>query len=169
MTDAATNSKKRPLETAESSSAAGSSSSQQHPAAKRHKKDKQQQGDRKQQGQQGKGKKNKKPFEGKNPETDGLCSFVLRGKPCPMGDGKCAMKHDMSEFLKAKGPDLGERCPFFDATGSCKFGFQCRFAGAHMKDGKMVTEDRKARSASLVGAFSLCCAAADCWRERRCC
>lgn len=55
-----------------------------------------------------------------------LCAIVSRGEVCQFGDA-CKFSHDLEAYLASKPDDLGEECPNIKATGTCRFGFQCRF------------------------------------------
>ncbi|NXM52722.1 DUS3L synthase, partial [Illadopsis cleaveri] len=48
---------------------------------------------------------------------------------------RCRFLHDVSEYLAAKPPDLGQRCVLFDTFGRCPYGVTCRFGQAHLGDG----------------------------------
>ncbi|PIA13324.1 FMN-linked oxidoreductase [Coemansia reversa NRRL 1564] len=72
-----------------------------------------------------------------------LCPRISIGIECPFGD-ECKFSHDIENFLANKGPDLGRRCPVFEAFGSCEYGLRCRFAQAHTtaNNAQIVDEDK---------------------------
>jgi len=67
---------------------------------------------------------------------------IARGESCPKGE-KCRQAHDVEKFLSEKSPDISETCYLFNTYGRCRFGYLCRFAGAHIKDGVNVIEPEK--------------------------
>ncbi|KAJ3023111.1 tRNA-dihydrouridine synthase 3 [Thoreauomyces humboldtii] len=78
-----------------------------------------------------------------------LCSEVGQGLADCVRGSDCKYSHDVKEYLVSKGEDLGVSCPTFALYGKCKFGYRCRYAGAHMDaDGKLVVDEQKAASIS---------------------
>ncbi|KAF8352002.1 zinc finger dihydrouridine synthase [Amanita rubescens] len=107
-----------------------------------------------------------------------LCWKVAAGNICEFGS-ECRFIHDIPKYLAAKPADiriretneiadtipfvtevqpetnghLNTRCPIFDETGECRFGFKCRFLGGHAsKDTEgniniIVDEEKKAQTA----------------------
>ncbi|KAJ7075562.1 zinc finger dihydrouridine synthase [Mycena belliarum] len=88
-----------------------------------------------------------------------LCFHVAAGEGCEFGE-RCRNNHDVRAYLAAKPPDIVfphaadvERlplpnaiqadadstasrppvCPVFEETGECRFGYRCRFLGAHIR------------------------------------
>ena len=57
----------------------------------------------------------------------------------------CKHSHDLAAYLKEKGDDLGDHCIFFEKTGSCPYGFGCRFLKAHVTpEGTLLVDEKKA-------------------------
>ncbi|KAI1308008.1 tRNA-dihydrouridine(47) synthase [NAD(P)(+)]-like protein [Mortierella claussenii] len=72
-----------------------------------------------------------------------ICFKVAKGAECEKGDS-CKFTHDIKKYLDAKEKDLGDRCPNFDLTGECHYGYKCRFLNAHMDaDGKLIKDEEK--------------------------
>ncbi|KAJ7078161.1 zinc finger dihydrouridine synthase [Mycena belliarum] len=88
-----------------------------------------------------------------------LCFHVAAGEGCNLGE-QCRNNHDVRAYLAAKPLDIAfprtedvqhlplpgamdvdidlyaarpPVCPVFEETGECRFGFQCRFMGAHTR------------------------------------
>ncbi|CAN9503690.1 unnamed protein product [Ophioblennius macclurei] len=60
-----------------------------------------------------------------------LCVSVIQdNKECFYGD-KCQFYHDVTEYMAAKPPDIGESCYLYETFGKCGYGLACRFAKAH--------------------------------------
>uniref|UniRef100_A0A1A9V8B6 tRNA-dihydrouridine(47) synthase [NAD(P)(+)] n=1 Tax=Glossina austeni TaxID=7395 RepID=A0A1A9V8B6_GLOAU len=71
----------------------------------------------------------------KEDRTLHLCNSLLMGsteKRCSLEN--CRYVHDLQQYMANKQPDLGERCPVFDAKGYCHRGVTCRFANAHLDE-----------------------------------
>jgi tRNA-dihydrouridine synthase 3 len=60
-----------------------------------------------------------------------LCFATANGESCEKEN--CPFSHDVVEYLKEKGDDIGDKCPNIDDFGSCKYGIKCRFYSAHLK------------------------------------
>uniref|UniRef100_K3WU99 tRNA-dihydrouridine(47) synthase [NAD(P)(+)] n=1 Tax=Globisporangium ultimum (strain ATCC 200006 / CBS 805.95 / DAOM BR144) TaxID=431595 RepID=K3WU99_GLOUD len=86
-------------------------------------------GDEKKRG--GGGTFKKRPLDAEEDPADRLCRPIAAGESCPFGDS-CKFSHDMSDYMKRKEKDLGDKCPVFDAVGFCRYGLACRFANAHV-------------------------------------
>ena len=86
-----------------------------------------------------------KPKDIKFPSSRDLASSPPFLKQ-PEGDG-CSRNTDLPSV------DFSTTCAIFEESGSCKYGFKCRFLGAHVLEGEnntleLVTDaDRQARSA----------------------
>lgn len=65
--------------------------------------------------------------------TDNVCQNIVESGKCSFGE-KCKYSHDIVEFLKNKGPDIGESCNAFELTGFCRFGIKCRYASKHLSE-----------------------------------
>uniref|UniRef100_M4BE90 tRNA-dihydrouridine(47) synthase [NAD(P)(+)] n=1 Tax=Hyaloperonospora arabidopsidis (strain Emoy2) TaxID=559515 RepID=M4BE90_HYAAE len=74
----------------------------------------------------------KRPIDAEQDPADTLCRPVASGEGCKFGDD-CKFSHDMSDYMKRKPKDLGDRCPVFEAIGYCRYGVACRFANAHVE------------------------------------
>lgn len=73
-----------------------------------------------------------------------LCNAFMADR-CNFGD-KCRFTHDKDAAVAAKPADLPGACPFMSATGACRYGIMCRYAGAHA-----ASEDGGAEAAPLEG------------------
>ena len=58
-----------------------------------------------------------------------ICPQIASGLECPNPD--CKKSHNIEEYLKTKGKDMGTICPLLSAFGHCKFGLRCRFYNSH--------------------------------------
>lgn len=86
------------------------------------------------------GKPNKKQWRGQNKsrphtkhsayEENRLCLSVIQNKVCHYGE-KCNFYHDVTEYMKKKPDDIGDKCYLYDTFGKCTFAHSCRFAKAH--------------------------------------
>uniref|UniRef100_A0AAV1U6S4 tRNA-dihydrouridine(47) synthase [NAD(P)(+)] n=1 Tax=Peronospora matthiolae TaxID=2874970 RepID=A0AAV1U6S4_9STRA len=74
----------------------------------------------------------KRPIDAEQDPAETLCRPVASGEGCKFGDD-CKFSHDMSDYMKRKPKDLGDRCPVFEAIGYCRYGVACRFANAHVE------------------------------------
>ncbi|KAF9045905.1 zinc finger dihydrouridine synthase [Hymenopellis radicata] len=120
-----------------------------------------------------------------------LCWRIASGSVCEFGTDQCRFNHDIKSYLEAKPSDLRiprvseiqdhppflpevappsdelsseAICPLFSETGTCNFGFKCRFLRSHLRkteDGSvelLTDEDKKAntaisaKEANFVGA-----------------
>ncbi|KAI8820524.1 zinc finger dihydrouridine synthase [Fimicolochytrium jonesii] len=82
-----------------------------------------------------------------------LCKEIAAGNECSFGVN-CKHSHDVEAYLAAKGPDLGTECPVYSLFGKCKYGYKCRFAGAHMTpDGKLTEDTAKVAAVSEKEIF----------------
>ncbi|KAJ2801782.1 tRNA-dihydrouridine(47) synthase [NAD(P)(+)]-like protein [Coemansia guatemalensis] len=86
---------------------------------------------------------------------DKLCPRTSVGLECNYS-GECKFTHDIESFMAKKGPDLGRRCPVFEAFGTCEYGLRCRFAQAHTTANyrQIVDEDKVALSEQEKKTFN---------------
>ncbi|CAI5449050.1 unnamed protein product [Caenorhabditis angaria] len=68
-----------------------------------------------------------------------LCPSVIQPVQCKFGE-KCTSEHDISKFLEAKSADISDKCPVYEARGTCPFSYACRFGGAHIDENGKQTE-----------------------------
>lgn len=80
-----------------------------------------------------------------------LCPFFASGDAdqCTFGD-KCKFSHDVEAYLSTKPADLGDRCVNFEVFGRCKAGYRCRYLNAHLKDGKLVIDEERAKNSPVT-------------------
>ncbi|RCH92777.1 tRNA-dihydrouridine(47) synthase [NAD(P)(+)]-like protein [Rhizopus stolonifer] len=72
-----------------------------------------------------------------------LCKLLARGDECTFAEN-CKFSHDLEGYLKIKPADLGDKCIQFDLFGYCRYGYKCRFLGAHIdKDNKLIVDEKK--------------------------
>ncbi|KAF9585007.1 tRNA-dihydrouridine(47) synthase [NAD(P)(+)]-like protein [Lunasporangiospora selenospora] len=72
-----------------------------------------------------------------------LCFKIAGGQECERGES-CKANHDIPKYLAAKPKDLGDHCVNFDVYGTCRYGYKCRYLGAHLDgEGKLVTDQAK--------------------------
>ncbi|KAF8916842.1 hypothetical protein CPB85DRAFT_1374476 [Mucidula mucida] len=109
-----------------------------------------------------------------------LCWKIASGSVCEFGPDQCRFNHDIKSYLEAKPSDLRiprvseiqddppflpdsappsdelspeSICPLFAETGTCNFGYKCRFLRSHVRktdDGSvelLTDEDKKANTA----------------------
>eukprot|EP00475_Leptophrys_vorax_P032206 TRINITY_DN4952_c0_g1_i5.p1 TRINITY_DN4952_c0_g1~~TRINITY_DN4952_c0_g1_i5.p1 ORF type:complete len:542 (+),score=99.16 TRINITY_DN4952_c0_g1_i5:252-1877(+) len=74
------------------------------------------------------------------------CKPFFSSQECSYGD-KCSFSHDVAKWLQLRSQStpkesLEMACPFFDKAGKCPYGYLCVFASSHLKDGKLVIEER---------------------------
>ncbi|KAM0753283.1 FMN-linked oxidoreductase [Meredithblackwellia eburnea MCA 4105] len=79
-----------------------------------------------------------------------LCTFTSKGEPCARPEGSCKWSHDLPLFFASQLPEilislptdennLSDRtetarvCPLWSETGTCPFGFKCRYLSSHLK------------------------------------
>lgn len=90
-----------------------------------------------------KGQNKNRPREMKKPKAEKLCLKFISEAGCPFGD-KCCFSHNITEFMNAKPPDIGNRCYLFDTYGKCPYSFICRFGSHHITDeGKNLIDEEK--------------------------
>ena len=86
-------------------------------------------------GKKKRGQNKKRPRDARVQDDDKLCSFVIRGEPCPFDN--CRYNHDKVAYLKTRPPDITVECfphgcPTYEMYGFCRYGVSCRFAGSHV-------------------------------------
>ena len=73
-------------------------------------------------------------------EEHGLCADVAIGEPCQKEEGRCkAESHSVEAYLADKEPDIGPVCYVYDDRGYCPSGYKCRWLGAHLMEGNVLT------------------------------
>ncbi|CAM9470928.1 unnamed protein product [Discosporangium mesarthrocarpum] len=77
------------------------------------------------------GRNKKRPMDERPSHADSLCRNLIEGGSCRYGES-CKFSHDVKTFVESKPPDLGERCPVWDARGVCPSGIMCRFGSTHI-------------------------------------
>jgi tRNA-dihydrouridine synthase 3 len=65
-----------------------------------------------------------------------LCFATANGENCEREN--CHFSHNVDEYLKEKGEDIGDICPNMEDFGSCKYGIKCRFFNSHSKEGLII-------------------------------
>lgn len=69
----------------------------------------------------------------RQPASQMLCQFLIRGDECELKE-RCKKSHDKQSFLSSKGTDIGDECVNFKVYGVCNYGIACRYGSCHLDE-----------------------------------
>jgi hypothetical protein len=88
-----------------------------------------------------------------------VCFLFVAGR-CRATADQCRFRHDLSEFLAGRPPDLPGNCPFTNASEPCRHGVSCRWALTHTNmndDAHILLRQHAGKSQRPAGAAVLAC------------
>ncbi|XP_044750763.1 tRNA-dihydrouridine(47) synthase [NAD(P)(+)]-like [Coccinella septempunctata] len=74
-----------------------------------------------------------------------LCNLLVqfKGENVECNRKNCNFLHNIEEYLKVKGDDLGDTCYNFETTGKCERGLACRFGSQHINGNVNIINEEK--------------------------